>query len=69
MTLTQRKALILAAWAGMVLTAGLALGIDKPASWAVLGSLAVIPAAIGNRLWDVPEMTLSQIIVRARSRS
>ena len=60
---------MLAAWAGLVVTVGLSFVIDQPLSWVVLGSLAIIPVAIANRLWDVPESTLSQLIARGRSRS
>jgi hypothetical protein len=53
----------------MVVTVGLILAVDRPLSWMVLGSLAIIPVVIGNRLWDAPEATLSELIVRARSKS
>lgn len=69
MTFAQWKLLVLAAWAGMVVTVGLALALDNPLSWVVIASLAIIPVAIGNRFWDAPEPTLSELIVRARSRS
>ena len=58
---------MLAAWAGMVVTIGMILTTDSPLSWVVIGSLAIIPVVIGNRLWDAPEATLAEIIVRARS--
>lgn len=69
MTFAQRKLLVLAAWAGMVVTAGVILANNTPLSWVVIGSVAVIPVAIGNRLWDAPEATLSQLIARGRARS
>lgn len=69
MTFAQRKLLVLAAWAAMVVTVGLILGVDKPLSWVVIGSLAIFPVVIGHRLWDAPEPTLSELIVRGRSRS
>jgi len=69
MTFAQRKLLVLAAWAGMVVTVGVVLAIDTPLLWAVFGSLAVIPVAIGNRLWEAPEATLSELIARGRARS
>ena len=59
--------MVLAAWAAMVVTVGLMLAIDNPLSWVVIGSLAIIPVVIGNQLWDAPEATLSELIVRARS--
>ena len=68
MTFAQQKLLVLAAWAGMVVTVGLILAVDRPLSWIALGSLAIIPVAIAHRLWDAPEATLSQLIVRARTR-
>jgi hypothetical protein len=68
MTFAQRKFLVLAVWAAMVVTVGV-LAIDKPLSWVVVGSLAIIPVIIANRLWDAPELTLSELIVRGRSRS
>ena len=67
MTFAQRKLLVLAAWAGMIVTVGIILATDSPLSWVVIGSLAIIPVVIGNRLWDAPEATLAEIIVRARS--
>ena len=69
MTFAQRKVLVFATWAALVVTVGLMLTIDKPLSWVVIGSLAIIPIAIGNRLWDAPEATLSELIVRARAKS
>ena len=69
MTFTQRKLLVLTAWVGTVATAAFILSIDKPLSWVVIGSVAIVPVLIGNRLWDAPEATLSELIVRARSRS
>jgi hypothetical protein len=69
MTFAQRKVLALAAWAAMVVSVGLMLAIDSPLSWVVIGSLAIIPVAIGNHLWDAPEATLSEVIVRSRSQS
>lgn len=69
MTFAQRKVLVLAAWAGMVVTVGRMLAIDRPLSWVLIGSVATIPVAIGNRLWDAPEATLSELIVRSRSQS
>jgi hypothetical protein len=68
MTFAQRKFLVLAAWAGMVVTVGV-LSVDQPLSWVVIGSLAIIPVIIANRLWDAPELTLSELIVRGRPRS
>jgi hypothetical protein len=67
MTFAQRKLLVLAAWAAMVVTVGLMLAIDNPVSWVVIGSLAIIPVVIGNQFWIAPEPTLSELIVRARS--
>jgi hypothetical protein len=69
MTFAQRKLLVLAAWAAMVVTVGLIVAIDKPLSWMVIASLAIIPVVIGNRLWDAPEPTLSELIVRGKARS
>jgi hypothetical protein len=69
MTFAQRKLLVLAAWAGTVVTVGVILAIDKPDLWLLIASLAIIPVVIGNWLWDGPEATLSELIVRARSRS
>ena len=69
MTFTQWKTLVLASWAGMVVIVGLLLAVETPMAWLVIGSLAIIPVVIGNRLWDAPEATLSQLIVRARSKS
>ena len=67
MTFAQRKLLVLASSAGMVVTVGTILAIDTPLSWVVIGSLAIIPVIIGNRLWQAPEATLSELIVETRS--
>ena len=69
MTFAQRKFLVLAAWAGMVLAMGVAVATDRPGMWLLIGSFAIIPVVIGNRLWDVPEATLSELIARGRSPS
>jgi hypothetical protein len=69
MTFAQRKLLVLAAWAATVMTLGVLIGVDKPLSWVAIGSLAIVPVMIGHRLWDAPEATLSELIVRARTRS
>jgi hypothetical protein len=69
MTFAQTKLLVLAAWAATVVTVGMITAIDTPLSWAVIGSMAVVPVVIGNRLWAAPEPTLSELIVRGRSRS
>jgi hypothetical protein len=69
MTFAQRKLLVLAAWAGTIVTAGFILGIDKPLLWVVIGTVAIVPVVIGNWLWDAPEATISQLIAKARSRS
>lgn len=69
MTFAQRKLLVFTAWAGTVVMVGLILGVDKPFLWAGVGVVAIVPGLIANRLWDAPEATLSQLIVRARSRS
>jgi hypothetical protein len=69
MTFAQRKHLVLAAWAGTIVTAGFILGIDTPLLWVVIGTVAIVPVVIGNRLWDAPEATISQLIAKARSRS
>jgi hypothetical protein len=67
MTFAQRKLLVLAAWAGMVVTVGLMLAVDNPIAWVVIGSVAIIPVVIGNWLWDPPVATLSEIVTRGRS--
>ena len=69
MTFAQRKRLILAAWVATVMIVGVILAIDKPELWILVGALALIPAAIGNWLWNAPEATLSELIAAARSRS
>ena len=69
MTFAQRKSLILAAWVATVVIVGVILAIDKPELWILVGALALIPAAIGNWLWNAPEATLSELIAAARSRS
>ena len=53
----------------MVAIVGVILAIDKPDLWILVAALALIPAAIGNWLWNAPEATLSQLIAAARSRS
>lgn len=68
MTFAERKLLVLAAWVATVAIVGLFLTIDKPDLWMLVAALALVPAAIGNWLWNAPEATLSQIIAAARSR-
>ena len=58
----------MAAWVAPVVTAGLILTIDQPNLWLMVACLAMIPAAIGSWLWNQPEATLSEVIVRTRSR-
>lgn len=69
MSFAQRKQLVLAAWVTTVAIIGGILTTDKPDLWVPILGLALIPAAIGNRLWNAPEATLTQIIAAARSRS
>ena len=69
MTFAQRKHLILAAWVGTVAVVGVIFAIDKPDLWILVAGLAVVPAAVGNWLWNPPEATLSQLIAAARARS
>ena len=69
MTFVQRQLLVLAAWAGLMVTLGVILAVDTPLSWAVIASVAIVPVVIGNRLWDAPEPTLSELIARGRARS
>ena len=69
MTFAQRKLLVLSVWAATVTAAGLIFAIDKPDLWLLVASLAIIPVVIGNRLWDAPEATLSELIAKRRSRS
>lgn len=69
MTFAQRKLLVLAAWAGLVVTLGIVMAVDRPLSWLVVASLAIVPVIVGHRLWDAPEATLSELIARGRSRS
>jgi hypothetical protein len=52
-----------------VAIAGVILAIDKPDLWILFAAIALVPAAIGNWLWNAPEATLSQLIAAARSRS
>lgn len=69
MTFAQRKLLVLAAWVATVTTVGMFLAIDRPEMWMLVACIALIPAAVGNWLWNAPEATLSQLIAKARSRS
>jgi hypothetical protein len=69
MTFAQRKLLVLASWTATVMTVGMILAFDKPGLWVIIASFAIVPTAIGNWLWDAPEPTLSELIVRARARS
>ena len=66
MTFDQRKYLVLSAWTATVATAGIALTIQKPSLWIFVAALAMIPAAIGNSLWNQPEVTLTQLIGKYR---
>ena len=69
MTFPQRKLLVLASWVAMVVTVGMILAIDKPDLWLLVAFVALIPAMVGNWLWNAPEPTLSELIARERSRS
>ena len=69
MTFAQRKLFVLAAWVATVAIVGLILAIDKPDLWMLIACLALVPAAIGNWLWDAPEPTLAQLIATSRKRS
>ena len=69
MTFPQRKLLVLAAWVATVATAGLIFSIERPNLWLLVASVAIIPAAIANWLWDQPDPTMSELIAKARSRS
>lgn len=69
MSFAERKLLVLATWVATVAIVGLFLTIDKPDLWMLVAALALVPAAIGNWLWNAPEATLSQIIAAARRRS
>jgi hypothetical protein len=69
MTFAQRKLLILAAWVASVATVGLIVAIDKPELWLLIACFALGPAAIANWFWERPELTLSELIARSRSRS
>jgi hypothetical protein len=69
MTFAQQKRLVLAVWVAAIAVVGVILAIDKPELWILIGALALVPAAIGNWLWDAPQPTLSQLIAKARSRS
>ena len=69
MTFAQRKSLVLASWVATVAIVGIMVAIDKPDFWVLFACLALVPAAIGNWLWNAPEATLSQLIATARSRS
>jgi hypothetical protein len=68
MTFAQRKHLVLAVWVATIAVVGVILTIDTPELWLLVGALALVPAAIGNWLWNAPEATLSQLIAAARSR-
>lgn len=61
--------MVMGAWAGLVVAIGMVMAVDRPLSWLVLASIAIIPVLIGNKLWDEPEATLSELIARGRSRS
>ena len=69
MTFSQRKLLVLASWVATVVTVGMILAVDKPDLWLLVGFVALIPAMIGNWLWNAPEPTLAELIARGRSRS
>lgn len=69
MTFARRKLLVLAAWVATVAITGFILAIDKPELWMLVACVALVPAVLGNWLWDAPEPTLSEIIATARSRS
>lgn len=45
---------------------GAILTIERPSLWLFVAALAMIPAAIGNSVWNEPEMTLSQLVGKYR---
>jgi hypothetical protein len=68
MTFAQRKLFVLASWAAGVAIVGLIFAIEKPDLWLLIVILAIIPVVIANRLWDVPEPTLAELIAKGRAR-
>ena len=66
MSFDQRKMLVLSAWTATMITLGIIMTIETPSLWFAVACLAVIPAAIGNWLWNAPEPTLSQLIAKQR---
>ena len=66
MSFEQRKYLVLAAWTATVAVAGAILTIERPSLWIFVAALAMIPAAIGNSLWNERELTLTQLTGKYR---
>jgi hypothetical protein len=66
MSFEQRKSLLLTAWTATVVTVGIIMTIDRPTLWFTVVAVALIPAAIGNWLWNPPEPTLAELIAKHR---
>jgi hypothetical protein len=57
---------IAAVWILALVMVGLAVGITSMSGWLTLAGLALISLVILQRLWRVPEQTLSESINKAR---
>ena len=66
MTFEQRKFLILAALTATVAIAGFIMTIERPSLWIFVAAMAMVPAAVGNSLWNAPELTLAQLTEKYR---
>ena len=62
MTFEPRKAIVVSSWMLVVAITSIVLGIDTPAGWGLMITIAVIPALVAMRLWMAPLATMSQRI-------
>ena len=66
MTFTYAREGVAAVWILTLVLVGLAVGITSMSGWLTLTGLALISLVILQRLWRVPEQTLSESINKAR---
>jgi hypothetical protein len=66
MTFAYAREGVVAVWILTLVVVGLAVGITSLSGWLTLAGLALISLVILQRLWRVPEQTLSESINKAR---
>jgi hypothetical protein len=66
MTFAYAREGVVAVWILTLVVVGLAVGITSMSGWLTLAGLALISLVILQRLWRIPEQTLSESINKAR---